>query len=112
VAAASICSGEVNYVPYEFKTGKIQLNSTTPVKILDGFDAPEGTEVTLRVSGSGGVYVGGPDVTASAGINLTSLVMPITLKSFGPADLYAICNVGDTPSVFYFFHQTEEVPCV
>jgi hypothetical protein len=92
-----------------FNVRRIAVNSTTPVKILDGFVAPEGAEVTIRVTGASAVFVGADDVTYLNGINVTSLVMPIKLKSYEVADLYAITQTSTTSEVAVFLHDAEEV---
>jgi len=102
-------------MPYAFKTGRITISTSTPTKILDGFEAPEGVEVTLKPIGPNAVYIGNDDVTVANGLSLNGLQMPIKLSSYGPADLYAIASTGSTGTsmdVVYFVHQTQEVPCV
>jgi|SRR5882757_492966 len=96
-------------MPYKFKTGKVMIDTTAPVKILEGFVAPEGMRVVFRVTGAS-VVVGDENVTAATGFDITSLGTGIVLTSYGPADLYGISTSG-TATLTYFLYQTVEVPC-
>lgn len=92
-----------------FNVRRVAVGSSTPVKLLDGFVAPEGAEVTLKVTGPSAVFVGADDVTYLTGINLSFLAMPIRLKSYEVADLYAITQTSTSSEVAVFLHDAEEV---
>lgn len=91
---------------YEFKVEQFVV-STTPVKILDGFLAPEGATVSIRSTGNA-IGIGGSSVTKATGWDPSNEPSAYQLTAYEPADLYAVTASG-TATVTVFFHVAEEV---
>jgi len=91
---------------YEFKVEQFVVG-TTPVKILDGFLAPEGATVSIRSTGSA-IGLGGSTVTKAAGWDPSNEPSAYHLTAYEPADLYAVTASG-TATVTVLHHVSEEV---